>query len=76
LADFAKRCKVDRRLLKREATRLAKLAVEHAPAQALVDDYAEDEKAFAAQLRDFVVGQGARLTALASDAAKIEDEYL
>lgn len=76
LADFAKRCKVDRRLLKREATRLAKLAVEHAPAQAHADDYVGDERAFAAQLRDFVVGQGARLTALAGDAAKIKDAYL
>ena len=76
LADFAKRCKVDRRLLKREATRLAKLAVEQATAQALVDDYADDERAFAGVLRDFVVGQAAKLTALANDAAKIKDEYL
>ena len=76
LADFAKRCDVDRRLLKREATRLAKLATEHAPMQALVDDYVDDERVFAGQLRDFVVGQGARLTTLAGDAAKIKDEYL
>jgi serine/threonine-protein kinase HipA len=76
LSDFAKRCKVDKRLLKREATRLAKLAAEHAPVQALVDDYADDERAFAAELRDFVVGQAARLTALADDAAKIKNEYL
>ncbi len=76
LADFAKRCKVDRRLLKREATRLAKLAVEHAKVQALVDDYADDEQAFAGELRDFVMGQAAKLTALANDAAKIKDEYL
>ena len=33
LADFAKRCEVDRRLLKREATRLAKFATAHAPKQ-------------------------------------------
>lgn len=76
LSDFAKRCKVDKRLLKREATRLAKLAAEHAPFQALVDDYEDDEPAFAAELRDFVVGQAARLTALANDAAKIKNEYL
>ena len=76
LADFAKRCKVDRRLLKREATRLAKLAVEHAKLQALVDDYADDERAFAGKLRDFVMGQAAKLTALANDAATIKDEYL
>lgn len=76
LADFAKRCKVDRRLLKREATRLAKLATEHAPPQALVNDYVGEERAFAAQLRDFIAGQAARLTTLASDASKIKDEYL
>jgi serine/threonine-protein kinase HipA len=76
LADFAKRCKVDRRLLKREATRLAKLAVDHAMAQSLVDDYADDERAFAGELRDFVVGQAAKLTALANDATKIKAEYL
>jgi len=76
LSDFAKRCKVDKRLLKREATRMAKLAAEHAPVQALVDDYGDDERVFAAELRDFVVGQAARLTALANDAAKIKNEYL
>ena len=76
LADFAKRCRVDRRLLKREAMRLATLAVAHAPAQALVADYAHDERVFAGELRDFVVGQAARLTALTNDAAKIKDEYL
>jgi serine/threonine-protein kinase HipA len=77
LADFAKRCGVDRRLLKREALRLAKLATEHAPVQALAKDYLDgDERALVDRLRDFVVAQAARLTALASDAAKISDEYL
>lgn len=76
LADFAKRCNVDRRLLSREATRLAKLATEHAPLQALVDDYVADERAFAEHLRDFIAGQAARLTTLARDASKIGDAYL
>lgn len=76
LADFAKRCGVDRRLLKREATRLAKLATEQAPAQALVDDYVDEERPFAERLRDFIAQQAARLTTLASDAAKIKAEYL
>ena len=77
LADFAKRCNVDRRLLKREAARLAKLATGHAAAQALADDYADDEeRAFASRLRDFIVGQAARLTGLAGDAAKMGDEFL
>lgn len=77
MADFAQRCGVDRSLLKREAARLAKLAMEHAPAQALADDYIDDgERAFAVQLRDFVVGQATRLTKLAGEAAKIKPEFL
>ena len=77
LADFAQRCGVDRNLLKREATRLAKLAVEHAPTQALADDYIDDaERAFAGQLRDYVVEQAARLTRLAGEAAKIKPALL
>jgi serine/threonine-protein kinase HipA len=76
LADFAMRCGIDRRLMKREAARLGKLAAEHAASQALVDDYEGDERAFAAQLRDFVVAQAARLTALANDAVNVKDNYL
>jgi len=77
LADFAQRCGVDKKLLKREATRLTKLAMEHAPAQALMDDYIDDgERAFAGQIRDFVVVQAARLTVLASEAAKTRAEFL
>jgi serine/threonine-protein kinase HipA len=74
LADFAKRCGIDRRLMKREAARLGKLAAEHAALQALADDYEGDERAFAAQLRNYVVGQAKRLTALANDAVKLKDE--
>lgn len=77
LADFAQRCGVDRNLLKREATRLGKLAVIHAPAQALAHDYIDDdERAIAGQLRDFVVGQATRLTQRAGEAAKIKPEFL
>jgi len=77
LADFAQRCGVDRNLLKREAARLAKLAMEHAPAQALADDYIDEgERAFAGRLRDFVVEQASRLTKLAGEAAKIKPEFL
>ncbi|SEL31890.1 serine/threonine-protein kinase HipA [Roseateles sp. YR242] len=77
MADFAQRCGVDRRLLHREALRLAKLATTHAPVQALSPDYVDDgERAFAGQLRDFVLGQAVKLTKLTSDAAKIKDEYL
>ena len=77
LADFAQRCGVDRNLLQREATRLAKLAAEHAPVQALAEDYIDDgERAFAGQLRDFVLAQASRLTRLAGEAAKIRPSYL
>lgn len=77
LADFAKRCGIDRRLLQREAKRLAKLATTRAPEQAVALDYVDDgERAFAGRLRDFVIEQAAKLTKLASDAAKIKDEYL
>ena len=76
LADFAQRCGIDRRLLKREAARLARLATEHAPLQANAVDYLEEERGFSLQLRDFVVAQAARLATLASDAAKLPDGYL
>ena len=77
LADFARRCGVDKRLLQREATRLAKLAMQHAPPQALADDYVRDgERAFAGRLRDFVLAKATRLTKLAGEAVKIRDEFL
>ncbi len=77
LADFAQRCGVDRSLLKREATRLARLAMEHAPTQALADDYIDEaERAFAGQIRDYVVEQANRLTKLAGEAVKIKPEDL
>jgi serine/threonine-protein kinase HipA len=76
LADFAKRCGVNRALLKREAARMAKLATKHAPLQAQAVEYQNDELAFADPLRDFIIGQAALLTALAGEAAKIKDEFL
>ena len=76
LADFAKRCGVNRALLKREAARMAKLATEKAPLQAQAVDYLNDERAFADRLRDYVVGQASLLASLASEAAKVKDEFL
>ena len=76
LADFAKRCGINRALLKREAARLAKLATEQATLQANAVEYVDNERAFADQLCAFVVGQASRLTALANEAARIEDESL
>lgn len=77
LADFAQRCGIDRNLLKREATRLAKLAAAHAPHQALADDYTtDDERAFASQLGRFIGEQAIRLTRIAAGAASINKEIL
>ncbi|HSW09008.1 HipA domain-containing protein [Aquabacterium sp.] len=77
LADFAQRCGLDKLLVKREATRLARLAIECAPTQALVDDYIDDsERAFAGRLRDFVMAQATRLIQIASEAGKVRPEFL
>ncbi|MBB3196001.1 HipA domain-containing protein [Roseateles terrae] len=77
VAEFAQRCGIDRKLLQREASRLEKLIVRHAPAQAQADDYVDDgERAFAGKLRDFVMGQATRLARLTSEAAKIKPEFL
>jgi serine/threonine-protein kinase HipA len=76
LADFAKRCGINRTLLKREAAKLSKLTAEEAPLQAQAVEYVDEEPNFAAQLRDFIVGQVTRLTSLANEAAKVEGESL
>nr|WP_315240031.1 HipA domain-containing protein [uncultured Albidiferax sp.] len=76
LADFAKRCGIDRSLLKREAARMAKRVLQHAPLQAVAGDYQDDEQAFAAQLSAFVQAQATRLAALGQDAARIKDDFL
>ena len=76
LADFAKRCNLDRRLLKREALRMTKLATEHAVIQAEAEIYLDDERAFARQLHNYIVSQAQRLATLAGQAAGIKDAFL
>lgn len=77
LADFAARCGVDRKLMRREAQRLAKLATAEAAAQAEAIDYKGDaERAFVQGIADFVAHQAQRLTQLAIDAANWKDEDL
>lgn len=76
LADFATRCGIDRKLLRREGQRLAKLAEPAAMAQALATDYVGDERAFAQGIASFVAQQAQRLTRLVADAANIKAEYL
>lgn len=76
LADFAKRCGIDRRLLHREANSLLKLVREHAAGQAACADYVGDEGAFAGRLAEFVLAQAQRLATLAQEAVKIPADLL
>lgn len=77
LADFAARCGVDRKLMRREGQRLAKLATAEAAAQAQAADYqGEAERVFVQGIVDFVARQADRLTQLVADAARWKDEYL
>ena len=76
LADFARRCGVDRGVFKREAARMARLVRKHALALARSEDYREDERAFVQQIADFVLAQAGRLEREAALAARIRDEFL
>lgn len=77
LADFAARCGIDRKLMRREGQRLARLAEAAAAAQA--EDLAYEgaaERAFVQRIAGFVAEQARRLTQLVADAAVLKDEYL
>ncbi|MCE4552939.1 HipA domain-containing protein [Roseateles cellulosilyticus] len=77
LADFAARCGIDRKLMRREGKRLAKLAEAAAVAQADDADYeGQAERAFVQGIAGFVAEQAQRLTQLVADAARLKDEYL
>ena len=77
LADFAARCGVDRKLMRREGQRLAKLAVTEAAAQAQAADYqGAEEQAFVQGIATFVAAQAQRLAQLVADAARWKDEHL
>lgn len=77
LADFAARCGIDRKLMRREGQRLAKLAGAAAAAQAEDAGYeGEAERAFVEGIASFVAEQAQRLTQLVADAARLKDEYL
>ncbi|MGQ0711567.1 MAG: HipA domain-containing protein [Rhodoferax sp.] len=77
LADFAAHCGIDRKLLRREGTRLAKLAAAEAAAQAQATDYqGAQEQAFVQGIATFVAGQAQGLAQLVADAARWKDEYL
>jgi serine/threonine-protein kinase HipA len=77
LADFAARCGVDRKLMRREGTRLAKLAAAEAAAQAQAAEYKDEaEWVFVQGIATFVAKQAERLTQLVADAPRWKDEYL
>lgn len=65
LADFAGRCGIDRKLMRREAQRLASAAVNAADELVRSADYRDDERAFVTQLAAFIGRQGGRLANLA-----------
>ncbi len=77
LADFATRCGVDRKLMRREGQRLAKLAATEAAEQARSADYVgEEERTFVQCIAIFVAQQAQRLTQLVADAARWKAENL
>lgn len=77
LADFAARCGIDRKLMRREGQRLAKLAAKEAAAQAEAIDYEDEaERAFVQGIAGFVAEQAQRLAQLVADAARLKGKYL
>ena len=76
LADFAARCGIDRKLMRREAQRLAAAVHTAAAGLALSDDYEDDERGFVTRLADFIGHQARRLPELAREAATIPAAFL
>ncbi|SEB17783.1 HipA domain-containing protein [Variovorax sp. YR216] len=72
LADFCERLGVPRPYFARELTRLCRLAIEEAPAQAKEPAYQGDEVKFVAQLAGYVAARAQALLAMASDIAKFK----
>ncbi|WP_051378891.1 HipA domain-containing protein [Derxia gummosa] len=76
LADFAGRCGIDRRFMRREGRRLAKLAGGAAREQAERGGYLAEERGFVVGLADFVARQAERLGRLLDEAVAIKADYL
>jgi serine/threonine-protein kinase HipA len=76
LAEFAESCGIDRKLMLREARRLARLAAAAAPELARSDEYHDDEREFVTRLADFIGRQALRLADYAGEAANIRAEFL
>ena len=71
LADFAERCGVDRKLMRREAERMVNAANTAAVELARSNSYLDDERAFVTSLAALIGRQAQRLAALAREAATI-----
>jgi serine/threonine-protein kinase HipA len=76
LAEFAEGCGIDRRLMLREAKRLAKLATAVAAELARSADYRDDERAFVTRLAEFIERQARRLVDCAAEAVNIPADFL
>lgn len=76
LAEFAEVCGIDRKLMQREAKRLARLATAAAAELARSSDYHDDERAFVTRLAEFIGQQAQRLADYATEAAKIPAAFL
>jgi serine/threonine-protein kinase HipA len=75
-ADFAHQTGTPRPLLAREMTRMGKLALKAAPAQAGAEDYVDDERAFVERIAAFVQDQAQRLLDDASPMRKVDAALL
>jgi serine/threonine-protein kinase HipA len=76
LADFAGRCGIDRKLMRREAQRCANAAATAAADLARADDYQADERAFVTRLAVFIGRQADRLAGMAREAASVPASLL
>ena len=76
MADFATRVGIDRRLMQREAQRMANATRQHAAALAANGPYLDSERTFAQGLAQYVLGQAQWLEATAAEAVRIKGDYL
>lgn len=76
LADFARRCGIDRQLLARECRRLRDGVHKHAINLAESNIYEPDERDVVGQVAEFAVSQSARIEALARDAINVSPDLL
>lgn len=76
LADFATRCDIDRRLLHREAKRLAGGVRKHAARLAATGPYEPQEMLFAQKLQAYVIQRATALELAAQESVRIKVEFL